>query len=396
MQDKHRILTTVSLYHGLNDGAISVIPLLFPILKDLFSLSYTQVGIITGGGFLVTLIAQLFIGRASDRRNFSFLLSIGILLLSLGMLVLTQSRDFITLLLFMFLLRFAAAFFHPIGIGWISRTFKHDRLDWAMGMQSGFGDLGAFIAVFTTLYIADITEWSVPLYLWAIVGIAGMLFGMFLTSNLSDKYTNSVKSLASSFSLKESISDAFVVFGRIKRFILAFITSGASWGVTITFLPLLLAEKTTLPLATIGIIVAMWIGFGTIVSFCYGKIKVLIGRMWVLIIAYLLLGVCSFLLVFFTSTVIIIIAVALLGFGIFLTFPALASFISEITHETVEGKTFAYTFTLQLAGGTVMLFLCGKLADTWGITMPFVAMGILGLCVLVILSMNFSHSLIQH
>jgi len=43
MNDKHSILSTVSLFHGFNDGALAVIPLLFPILKEMFNLSYTQI-----------------------------------------------------------------------------------------------------------------------------------------------------------------------------------------------------------------------------------------------------------------------------------------------------------------------------------------------------------------
>ena len=82
MDDKHRILSTVGLHHAFNDGSVVVIPLLFPIFKMLFNLSYTQVGVITGGGLLVTLIANILIGRISDRKNFRTLLSIGIILLS--------------------------------------------------------------------------------------------------------------------------------------------------------------------------------------------------------------------------------------------------------------------------------------------------------------------------
>ena len=130
MNDKHRILSTVGIYHAFNDGSIAVIPLLFPIFKVLFNLSYTQIGVITGGGLLIILIAQIFIGRISDRKNFRTLLSIGILLLSGSLLLLTQTQGFLTLLLFIFIVRLSSSFFHPIGIGWVSRVFKKDRLDW--------------------------------------------------------------------------------------------------------------------------------------------------------------------------------------------------------------------------------------------------------------------------
>ena len=167
MKDKIKILSTVGIYHSFNDGSVVIIPILFPVFKILFNLSYTQVGIITGGGLLITLITQILIGKSSDRKDRRFLLSIGILLLSCSLLIITQVQGFLTLLLFIFLLRFSAGFFHPVGIGWISKAFKKERIDWAMGIQSALGDFGAFIAILSTAFIVEIKDWSYPFYLWA-------------------------------------------------------------------------------------------------------------------------------------------------------------------------------------------------------------------------------------
>ena len=70
MHSKTRILSTVSLYHALNDGSVAIIPILFPIFKTNFNLNYTQIGIITSIGLLISIIAQLLIGRTSDGKNF--------------------------------------------------------------------------------------------------------------------------------------------------------------------------------------------------------------------------------------------------------------------------------------------------------------------------------------
>ena len=123
MNDKNKILSTVSLFHAFNDGSVAVIPLLFPIFKILFNLSYTEIGLITGGGLLITLISQIVIGRISDKKNKKTLLSTGVILLIGSMYVLTWIQGFFTLILFIFILRFSASFFHPIGVGLISKTF---------------------------------------------------------------------------------------------------------------------------------------------------------------------------------------------------------------------------------------------------------------------------------
>ncbi len=169
MKDKYSILTTVSMYHALNDGAISVVPLIFPIFKEIYNLNYTQIGLITSISLFIHLIAQLYIGRISDGKNFRILLSFGILLISFSLFVLTETKDFFTLLIFLIFLRISVSFFHPIGVGWVSRTFKKERLDWAMGIQSGSADLGVFVALLTTLYLTEIKGWQFPLYIWSLL-----------------------------------------------------------------------------------------------------------------------------------------------------------------------------------------------------------------------------------
>jgi MFS family permease len=68
-----------------------------------------------------------------------------------------------------------------------------------------------------------------------------------------------------------------------------------------------------------------------------------------------------------------------MGISVFLTYPALFSFVSEITDESVESWTFGITFTFQTGGGTIILFLGGVLSDLFGIWMPFALMGMLSL-----------------
>ena len=384
MEEKTRILSTVSIYHALNDGTVALIPLLFTIFKEIFNLSYTQIGVIAGGSLLIHIIAQLMIGRASDGKNSRTLLSLGILLISISILLLTTAQGFVTLILIMFLNRFSASFFHPIGVGWVSRIFKKDRLDWAMGIQSGSADVGAFIAIATTLYIAESTSWDFPLYLWAIAGCSIVLTGIFLTRNIEDKNLV-VKRSPKKQTITEAVNESKVFLNKIRLLIPAFIISGASWGVIINYLPLLLVERLDLSKSYIGLIVAIWIGIGSISAIYYGRICSICGRKNVIIISYLTIGITCVLLSYFTNIALIILIMVLLGITVFITFPALFSFVSEITHESVEGKTFGMIFTLQLGGGTVLLFLGGFLSDIFGIWIPFTILGILSLILTLIL-----------
>jgi MFS family permease len=134
---------------------------------------------------------------------------------------------------------------------------------------------------------------------------------------------------------------------------------------------------------------------GCISSFFYGRIKSFLGRKNTIILSYLIIGIMCVLLSFFVELFILIPVLALLGFSLFITYPALASFVSEETHETVEGKTFGLIFTLQLGGGTLLLFIDGFLADIFGIWIPFTMLGFLSLLLAFILLLNYKQPFVK-
>ncbi|UCF50047.1 MAG: MFS transporter, partial [Thermoplasmatales archaeon] len=363
---------------------VAAIPILFPIFKLIFNLSYTQIGIITGGSLIIHIFSQLLLGRFSDGKNSRTLLSFGILLTSISMLLFTQVNGFYTIILIMFLLRVSESFFHPIGIGWISRIFKKHKLDWAMGIQSGLADIGAFIAISTTLYISEITNWKYPLYLWSIAGSIVLLIGTAITSNIKEEYLL-VNKTSKRQTIKEAIEESIVFLKRIKLVIPAYIISGSSWGIIITYLPLYLTETTELSLTAIGLIVSVWIGIGSISSILYGRICGKFGRNNVVFLSYFTVGVTSILITYFTNISLVILIIALMGITVFITFPAIITLISEITHESVEGKTFGTIFTLQIIGSTIFLFFGGFLSDVFGIWIPFILLGVSSIVFSIIL-----------
>ena len=383
MDDKRRILSTVSIYHAFNDGSVVLIPILFPILKSLFNLSYTEIGIITGGGLLITLISQLIIGTVSDKKNRVYILTMGMVLISATCLVFPLANGFITLLLLMFLLRFSTSFFHPVGIAWVSKLFKKDNLDWAMGIQSAMGDFGAFVVILTIPFIAEIKNWTYTLYLWSIIGVICLFVSIFLIKNLKEEHFINSNNNNKKQKFRKTVFEDWSTIEKTKLLLPAFIISGLAWGVIINYLPLLLAERTNLSIAFIGLFVSIWIGIGTVECLFYSRIISKFGRKKVIIISYITLGFASILLSFFTNLFLLLIIIIILGLSTFLTYPALFSFVSELTDENIGGKTFGIIFTLELAGGTIILFLSGLASDIWGIWTPFMILGVLSLISIV-------------
>ena len=62
------ILLTISFAHLLNDMMQSVIPSIYPLIKDKFGFTFAQIGIITLVFQLTSSILQPFVGRYTDRH----------------------------------------------------------------------------------------------------------------------------------------------------------------------------------------------------------------------------------------------------------------------------------------------------------------------------------------
>jgi FSR family fosmidomycin resistance protein-like MFS transporter len=109
----YRILFAISLVHLFNDSIQSVIPAIFPILKDTMSLSYTQLGLI---GFSLSFTASLMqpiVGIYSDAKPSPWLLPVGMLSTLLGMLSLAYAANYELVLLSVVLVGIGSAVFHP-------------------------------------------------------------------------------------------------------------------------------------------------------------------------------------------------------------------------------------------------------------------------------------------
>src|SRR5690606_40386640 len=62
------ILFTISFCHLLNDMMQSVIPSVYPLIKDHFSLTFTEIGLITLTFQLTASLLQPFVGLYTDRK----------------------------------------------------------------------------------------------------------------------------------------------------------------------------------------------------------------------------------------------------------------------------------------------------------------------------------------
>jgi len=107
------VLLAISATHLLNDTVQSLIPALYPIVKQSFALSFTQVGLITLVFQLTASLLQPLVGLATDRRPRPYLLVAGMGFSLAGLLLLAFAPSFGLVLAAVALTGAGSAVLHP-------------------------------------------------------------------------------------------------------------------------------------------------------------------------------------------------------------------------------------------------------------------------------------------
>jgi len=107
------ILIAISISHLLNDALQSIIPAIYPVVKDTFSLSFAQIGLITLAFQLSASILQPFVGLYTDRKPQPYSLAIGMAFTLVGLIVLSRAPSFNVLIISVAMVGIGSSIFHP-------------------------------------------------------------------------------------------------------------------------------------------------------------------------------------------------------------------------------------------------------------------------------------------
>jgi MFS family permease len=373
---KKRILLSASLFHAFNDATAVIVPMIFPVLysQQFIIKQYSHIGVLSNLGLLITFIFQIVIASHAHKFEYKHMLLLSTFGISVSLLLISLSVNFVSMLFLYLLMRIFTSFYHPIGIATVSKAHPDQGLDFAMGIQSGSGNLGVFIAFISAGYLAQTYGWKMPLYVCA---------GVSLMLGLSSYRIVRKTTLRRKSPLRPDFSSWMEALKDIKIYILGFIFGGACWGITVYYAPSLFNHKFKVPIGNTGVFLALWIGIGTVMTYFFGYLSRRVGRKKLSFTS--IIGSTFFLFFLGTASILGIAAIALILFGafLFLIFPAFQSFVANKVNEKNQVLAFSIVANIQMITGSIVVLISGFLSDQFGINSPFLFLFGLGILVLV-------------
>ncbi|HBT96893.1 MAG TPA: MFS transporter [Desulfobulbaceae bacterium] len=107
------VLTAISLAHCMTDTTQSLIIALYPLFKEEFSLSFTQIGLLSFAYQMCASVLQPLIGYYADKRPRPAALPMGMTVTLFGLLMMAFSPNYLWLLAASIFLGIGSAVFHP-------------------------------------------------------------------------------------------------------------------------------------------------------------------------------------------------------------------------------------------------------------------------------------------
>lgn len=366
-----RILFSASIFHGLNDAATVAVPMVFPLLysQSFIITKYAHIGILSNLGLLATLFCQLVIAHYAHKYEYRHMLLLSLTGISLSLILITFSWSFVTLLLYYLVMRVFSSFYHSVGVATVSISHPDHALDFAMGVQSGSGNIGLFLAFIGTGFIAQSCGWRTPL-----IGLAAILFVLGTISYLAAKKTWTIDhgiQPPDSRSWRQAIMETSLYFP-------GFFFGGACWGTTVFYAPSLFNHKFHISLGRTGLYLALWIAIGAVMPYLFGFLSQKMGRRKIILFGFF--GSTLFLGLLGLSPVkeLAVVSLVLFGAFLFMIYPALQSVVGRKVSSRIQTQAFSIVANVQMLAGAIVSLIAGFISDAIGISSPFIFVAILG------------------
>lgn len=146
------ILIALSVSHLLNDTLQSLIPSIYPMVKDSFHLTFTQIGLITLTFQLSASILQPIVGFYTDKHPKPYALASGMGITLIGLILLAFASTFNMILVSVAFIGIGSSIFHPEASR-VARMASGGRHGMAQSLFQVGGNAGSAIGPLLAAFI---------------------------------------------------------------------------------------------------------------------------------------------------------------------------------------------------------------------------------------------------
>jgi FSR family fosmidomycin resistance protein-like MFS transporter len=358
------ILIAISICHCLNDLMQSVLPAVYPILKEAYRLDFGQIGLITFANQATASLLQPFVGVMTDARPKPYSLTIGMGFTLVGLLVLSMAPTYGVILMAVALVGIGSSVFHPESSR-VARLASGGRHGFAQSLFQVGGNAGASTGPLLAAYIV-LPHGQRSIAWFGVTALAAMAIlthvGRWYKAHLSDARRAAVAHVRAAF------PNARVRWALAILVLLVF-SKNVYLASLSSFYTFYLIEKFHLSVRSAQLHLFVLLGAVAAGTFIGGPVGDRIGRKYVIWAS--ILGVLPFTLMmpyanlFWTEVLTVVIGLILAS-----AFSAIVVFAQELVPGrvgTVSGVFFGFAF----GAGGLGAALLGQLADATSIEVVY-------------------------
>jgi len=359
MKTAFRVLGAISLAHCLNDTTQSLLIAIYPLLRDNFDLSYTQLGFLSFTYQMSASVLQPLIGSYTDKHPLPYSLPIGMLATLIGLLIMAAAQGYVWLLAASAIVGVGSAVFHPESSR-VAHMASAGRYGLAQSIFQVGGNAGAaFGPLLAAIFV--MRHGQISLAFFALLPCAAIISLIFIT-----RWAVRQARAKTNARPPQTVNLPRATVMRTLVFLFVLMFSKQVYTLSISnFFTFYLMEKFGVSAETSQVYLFLFLGSAALGTIAGGPLGDRFGRKWVIWLS--ILGATPFSLALpyagLASTAVLAI---LIGFIMASSFSAILVFAQELMPGhvgAVAGLFFGLAFGLGGIGSAVL----GKLADSQGL-----------------------------
>ena len=357
------VISLVAFAHLLSHFYQVVLGPLFPLLKEEFSVSYTELGLTISVLYGVSGVCQAFVGILVDRYGGDRLMLLGVVVMSTAVLLMGFAPAFWVLLPLVALAALGNSVFHPADYSILSGSISESRLGRAFSIHTFAGFLGGACAPLTMLAIAKFSDWRTAFIATGLVGLALWVLMLLRSGGFVGESASTPKQATGIATNKSGLG--LLLTAPVLLFLLFFITYGMASGGLVAFTAGGLitlhgisvdAANTALTGHLFGIVGGILLA-GLIVD-RFPQHGITAGAAMVLAAIFVVLP-----LRVGSDPVLLIAIMAFVGIGLGLVLPPRDLMVRAMTPPGQTGKVFGFVFVGFAVGSGITPLFFGWLLD---------------------------------